>query len=53
MRIKHCNNCHKDFDVMYRVQYGTLKKWVFICEDCLLNIKPKDPSYRYGGTWKR
>ena len=52
-RIKHCNVCKLDFATMYRVQYKHPKEWVFVCNDCLLKVKKKNPDYRYGGTWKR
>jgi len=53
MRIKYCAICKKDFDTMYRIQYNASKTWVFACKECLLKVKPDNPHYRYGGTWKR
>ncbi|KAB8153348.1 hypothetical protein EZY14_008945 [Kordia sp. TARA_039_SRF] len=53
LRIKHCDICQKDFDTLFRIQYKLPKKWVFVCEDCLLKVKKDNPLYRYGGTWKR
>ena len=47
------NNCKKEFNVMYRVQYDSSNKWVFICKVCLEKLKPNNPHYRYGGTWKK
>ena len=38
---------------MYRVQYDSSNKWVFICKVCLEKLKPNNPHYRYGGTWKK
>ena len=38
MRIKNCNICEKDFNVMYRVQYDSSNKWVFICRYCLEKV---------------
>ncbi|MBO6607190.1 hypothetical protein [Psychroserpens sp.] len=53
MRVKFCDICNKDFDTMYRIQYKLPKQWVFVCEDCLLQVKPRNKNYKYGGTWKR
>ena len=53
MKKKNCNNCKKEFKVMYRVQFDFLKKWVFVCKVCLEKFKPNNPYYRYGGTWKK
>ena len=53
MRNKNCNICKKDFNVMYRVQYDPSNKWFFICKYCLEKVKPNNPHYKYGGTWKR
>ena len=50
---KNCNNCNKESDVMYRVQYDKIKVWTFICKICLEKLKPNNPNYRYGGTWKK
>ena len=53
MRTKYCEKCSKDFDTMYRVQYKLPKAWVFLCENCLIEVKHGNPNYRYGGTWKK
>jgi hypothetical protein len=37
---------------MYRVQFDSSNKWVFICKVCLEKLKPNNPHYKYGGTWK-
>jgi len=52
-RVKFCAICNIDFDVMFRIQYKHPKEWVFVCRECLLKVKPNNPNYRYGGTWKR
>ncbi|SEE08758.1 hypothetical protein SAMN05444353_0665 [Polaribacter dokdonensis DSW-5] len=52
-RVKYCEICKKDFSTMFRIQYKQPKKWVFTCEQCLLNVKKDNPLYVYGGTWKR
>ncbi|MDG1762236.1 MAG: hypothetical protein P8H38_03160 [Flavobacteriaceae bacterium] len=51
-RTKSCPICDKKFDVMYRVQYQENRQWVFVCKACVLDVKPKNKNYRYGGTWK-
>ncbi|MDA8948693.1 hypothetical protein N9H57_06105 [Flavobacteriaceae bacterium] len=51
-RIKSCNRCKEEFDVMYRVQYKSNRQWKFLCEQCVLAVKSKNEYYRYGGTWK-
>ena len=38
-RIKHCEICKKDFSVMYRIQYKSIKEWIFSCKDCLSIVK--------------
>jgi hypothetical protein len=53
MRIKYCKICQKDFTTMYRIQYRQDKSWVFVCKECLLEVKKDNPHYRYGGTWKK
>jgi hypothetical protein len=52
-RIKPCKVCNIDFSIMYRVQYKNPKEWVFVCKECLLNVKKENPNYKYGGTWKK
>ena len=49
---KNCDQCAKDATIMYRVQIDTTKKWIFICKSGLNYLKPRNKSYRYGGTWK-
>ena len=44
MRVKYCKLCKKEFPVMFRIQYNSTKKWVFACENCLLEVK-KSNSY--------
>ena len=51
MRKKECEKCKKDFRIMFRVQYTTEKKWVFLCTDCVSEVKRDNEDYRYGGTW--
>ena len=52
-RIKYCNQCNIDFSTMYRVQYKNPKEWVFVCEQCLLQLKKKYSDYKDGGSWKK
>ena len=52
-RIKHCEVCKVDFSTMYRVQYKNPKEWVFVCKECLIDVKKDNPNYTYGGTWRR
>ena len=53
LRIKYCNECHKEESTMYRIQYKLPKEWVFVCKSCLLKLKPNNKAYTYGGTWKK
>jgi len=50
-RIKHCAICKVDFPTMYRVKYKNSKEWVFVCKECLIDVKKDNPDYNYGGTW--
>ena len=53
MRKKECQSCKKSFTVMYRLRYNeSVKKWVFMCEACLLEVKKDNKFFQYGGTWK-
>ena len=52
-RIKQCAICKVDFSTMYRIQYKNPKKWVFVCKECLTDVKKDNPNYKYGGTWKK
>ena len=50
LRIKECFKCSKQ---MYRCRYDEIKDWVFLCKDCLKQIKSLfENTYQYGGTWK-
>ena len=52
-RIKDCFKCHEPKEVLYRCRYKELKNWVFLCGECLKQIKSLfENSYQYGGTWK-
>ena len=53
LRIKECFKCSKQKEVMYRCRYDEIKDWVFLCKDCLKQIKSLfENTYQYGGTWK-
>ena len=52
-RVKYCEVCKIDFSILFRVQYQTSKEWIFVCHECLLNLKKDNPAYKYGGTWKK
>ena len=52
---KEMESCHKCFlqkDTLYRVRISEYKVWVFVCLECMNIVKPDNPYYQYGGTWK-
>jgi transcription elongation factor Elf1 len=51
-KTKSCPHCNEEHAVMFRVQYKPDKTWCFLCEACVLVVKPGNKHYRYGGTWK-
>ena len=51
-KTKVCAHCNGEDSVMYRVQYKSGKTWCFLCKTCVNEVKPDNPLYRYGGTWK-
>jgi hypothetical protein len=46
-------NNSKDWKTMYRVIHKEGADWVFVCKQCLLSVKKKNPHYKFGGTWSR
>jgi hypothetical protein len=52
MAKKECEKCAKAYRLMYRVQYKPIKEWVFLCNDCVIEVRKDNEDYRYGGTWK-
>jgi hypothetical protein len=50
-RQKQCCLCHKVESILFRVQFGKSRGWIFVCRDCW-DMVSKDTDYRYGGTWK-
>ena len=53
VRIKDCYVCNDAKQVLYRCRYDELKDWMFLCGECLTNVKSRfEDTYQYGGTWK-
>jgi len=52
IRTKACQHCEQVSDVLYRVRYDATRNWFFVCPKCLEQVKPGNPLYQYGGTWK-
>ena len=53
VRTKDCFKCKEQKEVLYRCRYAELKDWVFLCDECLKQIKSLfENTYQYGGTWK-
>lgn len=52
IRTKPCDRCKETNDVLYRVRIDESQRWIFVCPSCLEQVKPGNPLYQYGGTWK-
>jgi hypothetical protein len=52
VRHKACLLCRLDKDALFRVRIEKEGDWLFVCHDCLWKVKPDNPHYQYGGTWK-
>ena len=53
VRTKDCYVCNAAKEVLYRCRYDDLKEWVFLCGECLVEVKSRfEETYQYGGTWK-
>ncbi len=52
LKSKTCDVCGERVDIRYRIQYQESAEWVLVCPDCWWKIRPGNPHYRYGGTWK-
>ena len=39
MKKKECEKCKNNFRIMYRVQYKSDKIWVFLCNDCAIEVR--------------
>ncbi len=53
LRTKACDRCETRGPALYRVCIEQGGDWIFVCPVCLGDVKPDNPDYRYGGTWKR
>ena len=51
-RQKPCDRCKAPSTALFRVQVSAEGPWIFVCGACLELVKPGNPHYRYGGTWK-
>ena len=51
-KTKPCFKCQQPTAAAYRVRHAAGKAWVFVCPDCLLDVKVGNSHYTYGGTWK-
>ena len=51
--MKSCDQCLKKMDTLFRVRISTSKEWIFVCRGCLEVVRPNNPNYQYGGTWKK
>ena len=53
VRTKECFKCKDQQEVLYRSRYAEQKDWVFLCGQCLQEVKTAFvETYQYGGTWK-
>lgn len=53
VRTKLCNKCNESRDALYRCRYAEKADWVFLCAECLIQVKKTfEATYQYGGTWK-
>lgn len=52
VRNKACTRCEKANEVLYRVRIEADSGWIFVCPACITEVKPDNPHYQYGGTWK-
>ncbi|WP_222436180.1 hypothetical protein [Rubripirellula reticaptiva] len=52
IRTKPCSKCIERNDVLYRVRIEEDGDWIFVCPACLEMVKPANPHFQYGGTWK-
>lgn len=53
VRTKGCNACNDAKEVLYRCRYDDLKDWLFLCGQCLMDVRTRfEDTYQYGGTWK-
>ncbi len=52
-RTKPCTRCGEERSALYRVRLAERGDWLFLCASCGAAVKPDNPHYVYGGTWKR
>jgi len=52
IRTKACCHCEREHDTLFRVRVVKNGDWIFICKTCIELVKPGNPAYQYGGTWK-
>lgn len=52
MREKPCDRCGTAAPVLYRIQVDASNTWYFVCDRCWDELRPNNPHYVYGGTWK-
>lgn len=50
--MKSCDQCLEEMDTLFRVRISASKEWIFVCRGCLEVVRPNNPNYQYGGTWK-
>jgi len=51
-RAKSCDRCAQASSTLFRVRIVKDGDWIFVCPTCLEEVKPDNPDYQYGGTWK-
>lgn len=52
LKLKPCDRCQTPVKIRYRIQYTAEAEWFLICPACWHEVRPNNPHYRYGGTWK-
>ncbi|MEE2641617.1 MAG: hypothetical protein VX768_13400 [Planctomycetota bacterium] len=53
VREKLCHSCSLSAGILYRVRIRAGGEWLFVCRGCLQKVRPANPDYQYGGTWKK
>ena len=51
MKLKFCETCKIENNILFRVQIEKGKNWIFVCESCCEKHQNLE-HYKYGGTWK-
>ena len=58
-RLKPCDLCKKDKDLLIRCMIDDSNKWYMVCGKCWKKVSggvvdgdSNHPHYRYGGLWK-